>query len=351
MISLPRLVLGLAVAFVVFGLAAPSQADRLEVGPDRSLKLPSDAAKIAQDGDTIAIDPGTYFDCAIWSANHLTISGGEPGTGGPTLITDKTCQGKALFVILGNDTTVRGITFARSRVVDGNGAGIRLEGRNLTVQNSQFINNQSGILSGDNLESAIIIGDSEFVDNGACQLGCVSALLVGRMRLLRVNKSRFSGTKLGHDISSEARRTELIDNVIEEGPEGTSSYLVDLPVGGTIFLDHNVLEKGQRTSNSRAAIMIGDGGELSPSGEVIASGNRFTNDTGKTVSFIVNWTDAEPVLEKNEFVGAVTPVSTSGVWIHRARVMASDIKSGLHRTAAVGFHLIKALLPGAGLAR
>jgi hypothetical protein len=332
--------LGLAIVVLACGPAATSLAARLEVGRDQALKLPSAAAKIARNGDVIVIDAGTYFDCAIWSANHLTISGAD----GLVVITDKTCQGKALFVIPGNDATVRHITFTRARVVDGNGAGIRLEGRNLTVEDSRFINNQSGILAGDSPDSVLTISNSEFVDDGACQTGCAHALGVGRIKLLRVTKSRFSGTKLAHDISSAARRTELIDDVIEDGPAGTSSYLVDMPIGGTLLLERDVLEKGRRTSNSRAAIMIGDGAVLQPIAEVIATGNRFTNDTGHAVSFIVNWSSALPLLDKNILGNHVTPVSTAGAWVHMARVAASEIKAGLHTMAATPYHVVRAAL-------
>jgi hypothetical protein len=38
-----------------------------------------------------------------------------------------TCQGEALFVITGDDATVRDLTLARAP--DGNGAGIRMEGQ------------------------------------------------------------------------------------------------------------------------------------------------------------------------------------------------------------------------------
>src|SRR5258708_26983509 len=54
--------------------------------------------------------------------------------GADVVITDKACQGKALFVITGDDVSVRNLTFTRARVPDGNGAGIRAEGVNLRVE-------------------------------------------------------------------------------------------------------------------------------------------------------------------------------------------------------------------------
>ena len=115
----------LAIAVLPF-FVVPSHAATLEVGPDKSYTAPSAAAAKAKDGDHIEIAPGSYFDCAVWRANDLVIEGTGPGVA----ITDKTCMGKALFVIVGNDITVRNLTLTRARVPDMNGAGIRQEGRN-----------------------------------------------------------------------------------------------------------------------------------------------------------------------------------------------------------------------------
>ena len=104
--------------------AVPAHARTLEVGPGRPYAQPSEAAAAAKSGDTVAIAAGEYFDCAVWPQSSLVIEG-DPGGG--TVITDKTCQGKALFVIPGHDVTVRHLTLTRARVPDGNGAGIRAE--------------------------------------------------------------------------------------------------------------------------------------------------------------------------------------------------------------------------------
>ena len=125
--------------------AVPAVAATLEVGPDKPMKQPSEAAAAAADGDHILIAPGEYFDCAVWRANKLVIE----GTGKPedTVITDKTCNGKGLFLTDGEDITIRNLTLTRARVPDGNGAGIRMEAGNLTVEHVRFVNNQNGILT------------------------------------------------------------------------------------------------------------------------------------------------------------------------------------------------------------
>ena len=118
-------------------LAAPAGAEILQVGPGLAYATPSAAARIARAGDTIRIAPGLYHDCAVWRANDLLIEGAGPGV----VLRGKTCQGKAIFVITGDRVTVRGIRFEQARVPDGNGAGIRASGRDLSVIDDQFINN------------------------------------------------------------------------------------------------------------------------------------------------------------------------------------------------------------------
>ena len=83
-------------------LTVSVQARTLEVGQGKTYPLPSDAAAAAQAGDTIAITPGQYVDCAVITKNDVTVEGvGDPEK---IVMTDKTCEGKALLVIRGENT-------------------------------------------------------------------------------------------------------------------------------------------------------------------------------------------------------------------------------------------------------
>lgn len=311
-------------AATVLGPAQTLRAKTLRVGPDRALKAPSAAAAIAAAGDLIAIDPGDYFDCAVWKADRLTIIGMGPGV----VITDTVCEGKALFITLGNDITIRNITFTRARVPDQNGAGIRVEGKNLTIDASRFINNENGILTADVSDSTLTVIDSEFTANGKCAPECAHGIYAGHIALLRVEHSKFLGTKQGHHIKTRAERTELINNDIADGPDGTSSYLVHAPNGGSLILDGNTLEKGAKTTNPDAAIMIGDGDPLRP-GELRFVKNVFANDTGQHTAFILNWTGTDALFADNVLRGDVTEESSKGAWVHQLRAGVGDLKSNL----------------------
>jgi hypothetical protein len=299
----------LAGGLLIAVLAAVSaSAATLMVGAGQQYKQPSEAARAVHAGDIVEIAPGTYYDCAVWTKDHLTIEGTGPGV----VLTDKTCQGKAIFVIHANDITVNSITFQRARVPDENGAGIRAEGINLTIENSKFINNQEGILAGDNLTSSIIIRNSEFDHNGACIKSCAHGIYVNRIALLRIEHSRFFDTQVAHHIKSRAARTELIDDHIEDGPNGTASYEVDIPNGGALVMTGNVLEKGPKNQNHTAAIMIGEEGVSQPTPELLFKDNVFTNN-GPPTAFVDNITATPAQLIGNTFKGnAIKPLIGDG---------------------------------------
>lgn len=298
----------IAAAIAVLCLCKPASARTLEVGPDQNLKTPSAAAAIAAPGDTIEIAPGEYFDCAVWSVDNLTIEGKGDGT----VITDKTCQGKALFVTKGNDITIRNLTFTRARVPDQNGAGIRVEGKNLTIEHSHFIDNENGILTDNSPQSRIIIKNSEFIRNGKCESACAHGVYIGHIALLHIENSKFLETRDGHHIKSRALRTELIGNEIADGPKGTASYEVELPNGGSLMMENNTLEKGPNNGNRTAAVSIGAEGVTQHTDELIFKGNKFTNDDPHETFFVKNLTATEAVLTGNSFKGKVAPLSGDG---------------------------------------
>ena len=85
---------------------------RLRVGaPGRELKRPSEAARVARDGDVVEIDAGVYAgDAAVWPQHRLTIR----GVGGRAHLraNGAHAEGKAIWVIKGHDTTVERVEFS-----------------------------------------------------------------------------------------------------------------------------------------------------------------------------------------------------------------------------------------------
>jgi hypothetical protein len=295
---------------IAFGTAMlcsqPASARELWVGPQRLLKVPSQAATVAMNGDVVRIDPGTYADCAVWTASHLVIEAAGPGV----LLAGKTCDDKGIFVTLGAYITVRGITFAVASVVWHNGAGIRAAGDNLTVEHSRFVNNENGILAGGSADSVLRISDSEFIGNGACIKACAHGVYAGApMLLLDIEHCVFLDTKTAHHIKSRALNTVVRDSRIEDGPDGTSSYLIDVPDGGNVLIEGNVMEKGPRSENPAVAISIGEGSANNPTDVLIIEDNTFRSDLPRRVAFVRNSAAAPVALVGNTFSGDVKSVS------------------------------------------
>lgn len=302
----------LAVAtLMVITATAPGWADlphrTLLVGPQRLYKKPSEAAAIVHDGDVVKIDPGTYVDCAIWRANGLVIEGE-----GNVVIRDQICQEKGIFVTVGANITIRGIEFAHARSTDKNGAGIRGEGANLTVQNSRFTDNENGILTGANANSRVIIQSSVFTLNGKCDPTCAHGIYIGTVGLLQVTNSTFLQQYSAHHVKSRALRTEISGTTIKDGTSGTASFSVDIPDGGSLVLRGNTLEKGPKSENFTAAVSIGEESNRNPTGELTIERNVFVNDNPNPTTFIRNMTKTPARLVGNVLTGKATPLSGPG---------------------------------------
>lgn len=245
----------------------------------------------------------------MWRADGIVIEGDDFER---VIIGNRLCNGKGVFIISGNDVTVRGVTLTGARSDDGNGAGIRAEGVNLTVERVRFLRNENGILHAGVPRGALTVRDSVFVGNGSCRLACAHGIYAGPLELLRVERSRFLATQEGHHVKSRAHRTEVLDSTIEDGPEGTASYLIDVPNGGAVVLRGNRLSKGPRSGNRSTVISIGAEGVDRPTPEIRIELNVLTLDGGYRTVFVTNHTATPAVLRRNSLPPTVTPLRGDG---------------------------------------
>lgn len=278
-----------------YGGAAPSKVD----------------TKVVAD-DTVIVEPATYTDCAVWDRPDLTIEA-DPNASGSVVLQNKVCNSKGIFVITGNSTTVgnnvtiEGITFEGEALTSGTGkgiaAGIRVTGAtaatqatNPTIENCNFINDQEGILADKNTNSKINISDSDFDTDGS-NIGTDPAhpIYIGKVLQLNVSGSTITNTQdQANGIQSRALNTDIESTTIEDGPNGNSSYLINVPNGGTVTISGNTLEKGV-TSTQPVAIGIGTylidnpNGTLYNTSGLFIGNNAFTNDnSNNTIYFVDN---------------------------------------------------------------
>jgi hypothetical protein len=285
-------------------VSGTARARVISVGPGQLVKIPSQAGTVAQDGDHILIHPATYNDCAVWRAARLTIEATGPGV----TIGDKVCGERGIFVTVGHDITIRGITLVHARTQYHTGAGIFAFGDNLTVEDSRFLDNENGILAGGSVNSSVHIRNSEFRGNGSCEGACAHAVYAGApIALLDIEHCRFRDTRTAHHVKSRARTTMVTDSDIADGDSGTSSYLIETPNGGNLLVQGNVLHKGVHSSNPAAVISIGVEGVTNPTDVLIVRDNRFVSDLPEPTIFVRNSTTATVDLAGNQISGKVIP--------------------------------------------
>lgn len=243
------------------------------VGPGRALATPSAAAAVAQDGDTVLIDAATYAgDVATWTQDDLTLR----GVGGRAELTanGNSAQGKAIWVLAGDRTTVDRIEFSGATVPDRNGAGIRQEGAGLVVTRSWFHHNENGILTGAHPQSDIVISRSRFFANGYGD-GYSHNLYVGAVRSLTVTGSHLYAADTGHELKSRALRNTITGNRISDD-DATASYSIDLPNGGTSLIAGNVVVQGPASENP-TLVSYGAEGLTNPGRALWVVNNTFVN--------------------------------------------------------------------------
>ncbi|MEI8572276.1 right-handed parallel beta-helix repeat-containing protein [Methylomonas sp. LW13] len=302
-----RLILsGCLISVVSWLLAFPAHGTNWQVGPQRALKLPSAAARLAKDGDVVSIDAGLYQgDVASWPQQRLTIRGMAGGAHLEAL--GNSAEGKAIWVLKGNDTVVENIELSGASAPALNGAGIRFEGTHLTLRNCHFHHNQMGILTGVNPDSDILIENSEFNDNTVDyprygKLG--HNIYIGNIRRFTLQNSYIHDASTGHNVKSRARENYILYNRITDERNG-SSYLVDLPDGGAGYLIGNLFHQSANTENAAMLAFAAEHNQTQPNQQLYLVNNTFVNDYPGG-SFLHNHSIATAMLINNLLIGEAT---------------------------------------------
>lgn len=289
------------ILFMVFCIySAAGVAATLQVGPNHPFKTAADAVGIAQDGDIVEIESGLYKgDTAVWRQNNLTIR----GVGGRAHMqaSGALAQDKAIWVIKGENVIIENIEFTGAEVNDHNGAGIRHEGKGLTVRNCRFASNENGILAGDNPDNEILIEHSEFDNNGYGE-GYTHNIYIGKIRSFTLRFSYSHNANVGHQVKSRAMANYIQYNLLADHRDGQSSYLLDLPNGGKSFVIGNTFQQGSQTENS-TLLSFGAEKKVHPDSFLYIINNTFINDRHAGVFINAPKFSGESVIANNIFSG------------------------------------------------
>ena len=286
-------------------------AGTLRVGPRQTYRMPSAAIAAAKDGDTIEVDAGDYAnDVALIDRNDLTIR----GVGGTAVIrTDGRVYGRKgiwVFAEGRRGLTLENLTFKGAKVSDadgGNGAGLRSQGRDLTVRHCRFTDNQDGILGGGGTTT---IERCEFDHNGPSGLthNVYVADKAGTL-VFRFNWSH--DTAEGHLLKSRSAVNRIECNRLTD-EAGTGSYELDLPNGGDCTVVGNLIEQS-RGSRNGTVLRYGEEGVTDPARATLTVAyNTFVNDRPAGGTFVdvggmpAGW---RPTIAHNLFAGPGTAVA------------------------------------------
>lgn len=92
----------------------------------------------------MVVAPGRYVECAVVKSGRFAI---RAVISGSVTFDGRACQNKAAIVIKGGWVDVGGLRFCNVRVPDRNGAGLRIQGGDVTVRLTTFEDGENGILT------------------------------------------------------------------------------------------------------------------------------------------------------------------------------------------------------------
>ncbi len=293
------------------GVAEPFKEDlffmaTLNVGAGQAYATLSSAVSASHDGDTIAVQAGTYVNDFATITTKISIV----GVGGMAnfVATEAPPSGKGILVTQ-TDVTVQNLSFSGAAVSDGNGAGIRYEGGNLVIIDSYFHDNQNGLLGNSDSNGTIRITGSEFDHNGTGD-GYTHNLYVNEIASLVIDDSYFHDAVVGHQIKSRAQSTTITNSRIYDD-SGTGSYSIDLPNGGVGVIRDNVIEQGPNTDNPNIIHYGGESAAYAGSSLTIAD-NVVVNDLTNSGTLLNNATTVTASMSGNEVYGLTSDRIASG---------------------------------------
>ena len=291
----------------------------LRVGATRQYANLRAVQAAVQPGDLVEVDAGTYVDdVVVWRTNRVTlrgVGGGRAHVQGTQVITfvsgDDQRNGKGLMVMRGADVRVENFEFSGARVTDLNGAGIRVEGQNLTVCNGYCHDNQDGMLA--EALGTLTVEYTVFERNGAGDPGFNHNIYVtgGNRLVFRHNYSRDSN--IGHTLKTRAAENFILYNRLMSEASGRTSYEIDVPDGGLTYVVGNLLQQGPNGDNSTILAYGAEGLSAGRTNELYLVNNTIVNDRGSGTFVSVNSGAAVFRSVNNLFVGNGTVYSGRAV--------------------------------------
>jgi Right handed beta helix region len=249
---------------------------------------------------------------AVWPQSDLTLVG--TGRGALIMTRGEVAEDKAIWVITGDRVLVDNVELVGGRSSSYNGAGIRYEGKSITLIHCRIHDNEMGILTSNDPDSEVRIEGSEIYRNTVDyqrygRLG--HNIYIGRARRFSLRDSWVHSAVTGHEVKSRARDNMILYNRITD-ESGRASYLIDLSNGGQALIMGNLLHKSLAAENRAAISFAAEANQRMPGQTLYVVYNTLVTDRPHTV--LVNNHSSGYVLVANNLVqGDATALSGGGL--------------------------------------
>ena len=280
------------------------------VGPGASYASPCAALSAAPDGAHIRIDAaGSYIaDVCTIAANNLIIEGvhGRPRIDAAGM----SSAGQAAWVFQGNNISIDNVEITGAASAANSGAAILTAGTNLKVVNSNFHDNQAGLVTVASSGSQVLIQATEFSRNGFGD-GFTHNVDIGAAARLTMQYCYSHDANGGDLAKSQASENFLLFNRLTS-ELGTTNTELDLTHGGRSFLIGNLIEKSPSArGGSLVGYLLGGVTSSNPSSELYVVNNTFVNDKGTAATFLnISAADSTPALVTNNIFYGAGAIST-----------------------------------------
>lgn len=287
----------------------------LAVGPTKTYKTIAAGVAAATDGDTIAVDGGTYrndYPLPIGKSLRLQAVG-------PRVVMSSTGNignGKGIIIAGKNDGTMptisfNGFDFTGAVVASGNGAGIRYQSGYLTCTNCRFISCQDGILATPwtNNTGSITCDHCEFATCGKGD-GQTHNMYIGHIESFTLTNSYSHDCKVGHEVKCRAMNANISSTRIFDNA-GTSSYSIDYPDSGNLTVNACQIQQGAAGQNAYM-FTYGVGSTSNPGRSCKFSNCTIVNDKNVVYLMMNNVAGVTVQFTNCSFFGVPNTVAAKG---------------------------------------
>ncbi|HYV47989.1 MAG TPA: hypothetical protein VFA20_24180, partial [Myxococcaceae bacterium] len=205
-----------------------------------------------------------------------------------------------------------------------------------TIRNCWIHDNDDGILVGPaDPDAGVLIENSEFSSNGAGDGYSHNIYVSSPTRRFEMRASYSHDSSVGHLVKSRARENWLLYNRLTT-EQGTTSYEVDLPNGGTSVLVGNLIEQGPNGQNNTVISFGEEGIPADHADDLYVVNNTVVNHLSAG-NFIWDNNAATPVVIRNNILWGRTTLVAIGKATQDHNIETSaDLFAG---AAGFDFHL------------